>query len=80
MFPEASKTFTPLIMVLAVISIIYGAFLAIGAKDIKRLIAYTSISHFGFITMGTFCDRLAKVKVVRLCTCLTMDSLLQRYS
>jgi len=54
LFPDASKTFTPLIMVLAVISIIYGAFLAIGAKDIKRLIAYTSISHFGFITMGIF--------------------------
>jgi len=54
LFPEASKTFTPIILVLAVISIIYGAFLAIGAKDIKRLIAYTSISHFGFITMGIF--------------------------
>ena len=54
LFPEASKTFTPVIMVLAVISIVYGAFLAIGAKDIKRLIAYTSISHFGFITMGIF--------------------------
>jgi len=54
LFPEASNTFTPVILVLAVISIIYGAFLAIGAKDIKRLIAYTSISHFGFITMGIF--------------------------
>jgi NADH-quinone oxidoreductase subunit M len=54
LFPEASKTFTPVIMILAVISIVYGAFLAIGAKDIKRLIAYTSISHFGFITMGIF--------------------------
>ena len=54
LFPDASKTFTPLIIVLAVISIIYGAFLAIGARDIKRLIAYTSISHFGFITMGIF--------------------------
>jgi len=54
LFPDASKTFTPLIMILAVISIVYGAFLAIGAKDIKRLIAYTSISHFGFITMGIF--------------------------
>jgi NADH-quinone oxidoreductase subunit M len=54
LFPEASKTFTPIILVLAVTSIIYGAFLAIGAKDIKRLIAYTSISHFGFITMGIF--------------------------
>ena len=54
LFPNASKTFTPLIITLAVISILYGAFLAIGAKDIKRLIAYTSISHFGFITMGIF--------------------------
>lgn len=54
LFPDASKTFTPVIIVLAVISILYGAFLAIGAKDIKRLIAYTSISHFGFITMGIF--------------------------
>ena len=39
---------------LSLISILYGAFLAIGAKDIKRLIAYTSISHFGFITLGIF--------------------------
>ena len=54
LFPDASKTFTPLIITLAVISILYGAFLAIGAKEIKRLIAYTSISHFGFITMGIF--------------------------
>ncbi len=54
LFPNASKTFTPIIITLAVISILYGAFLAIGAKDIKRLIAYTSISHFGFITLGIF--------------------------
>jgi NADH-quinone oxidoreductase subunit M len=54
LFPDASKTFTPVIIVFAVISILYGAFLAIGARDIKRLIAYTSISHFGFITMGIF--------------------------
>ena len=54
LFPEASKTFTPLIIVLSVISIIYGAILAIGQRDIKGLIAFTSISHFGFITMGIF--------------------------
>ena len=54
LFPEATKTFTPSIITLSVISIVYGAFLAIGAKDIKRLIAYTSISHFGFITLGIF--------------------------
>ena len=54
LFPDASKTFTPMILVLAVISIVYGAFLAIGQRDLKRLIAFTSISHFGFITMGIF--------------------------
>jgi len=54
LFPDASKTFTPAILVLAVISIIYGAILAIGQRDLKRLIAFTSISHFGFITMGIF--------------------------
>ena len=54
LFPDATKTFTPLIISLAVISIIYGAFMAIGQRDIKGLIAFTSISHFGFITMGIF--------------------------
>ena len=54
LFPDASKTFTPMILVLAVISIVYGAILAIGQRDLKRLIAFTSISHFGFITMGIF--------------------------
>ena len=54
LFPDATKTFTPLIITLAVFSIIYGAFMAIGQRDIKGLIAFTSISHFGFITMGIF--------------------------
>ena len=54
LFPDATKTFTPVIIVLAVISILYGAFLAIGQKDINGLIAFTSISHFGVITLGIF--------------------------
>ncbi|MEY9850041.1 NADH-quinone oxidoreductase subunit M [Streptacidiphilus sp. MAP5-3] len=54
LFPQASKTFAPTILVLAVISIIYGALLAVGQKDIKRLVAYASISHFGFIILGIF--------------------------
>ncbi|USQ80827.1 NADH-quinone oxidoreductase subunit M [Ornithinimicrobium faecis] len=54
LFPEASKWATPLVLVLAVISIIYGALLAIGQKDMMRLIAFTSISHFGFIVLGIF--------------------------
>jgi NADH-quinone oxidoreductase subunit M len=54
LFPEASKWATPVILVLAVIGIIYGALLAVGQRDIKRLIAYASISHFGFIILGIF--------------------------
>ena len=53
-FPGASKTFAPVIITLAVIGILYGALLAVGQTDIKRLIAYTSISHFGFIILGIF--------------------------
>lgn len=54
LFPDAAKAFTMPVVVLAVISIIYGAIVAIGQTDMKRLIAYTSISHFGFIVMGVF--------------------------
>ncbi|MGW0735904.1 NADH-quinone oxidoreductase subunit M [Streptomyces sp. NPDC002851] len=54
LFPEASKWATPVILVLALVSIVYGALLAVGQRDIKRLIAYASISHFGFIIMGIF--------------------------
>ncbi|WP_197283690.1 NADH-quinone oxidoreductase subunit M [Mycobacterium sp. Marseille-P9652] len=54
LFPGASTYFRPLIVVLAVIGVIYGAVVAIGQKDIMRLIAYTSISHFGFIILGIF--------------------------
>jgi NADH-quinone oxidoreductase subunit M len=54
LFPEASQWATPVVITLAVISILYGAILAIGSKDIMRLIAFTSISHFGFIVLGIF--------------------------
>ncbi len=54
LFPDASTYFRPLIVVLAVIGVIYGAVVAIGQTDIMRLIVYTSISHFGFITLGIF--------------------------
>ena len=51
-FPEASQWATPVVITLAVISVLYGALLAIGQNDIRRLIAYTSVSHFGFIVLG----------------------------
>lgn len=54
LFPDASMYFQPLVVTLAVIGIVYGAILAIGQTDVMRLIAYTSISHFGFIILGIF--------------------------
>ncbi|WP_137120647.1 NADH-quinone oxidoreductase subunit M [Segeticoccus rhizosphaerae] len=54
LFPDASRWATPVIIVLAVISVIYGALLAIGQTDMMRLIAYTSVSHFGFMVLGIF--------------------------
>jgi NADH-quinone oxidoreductase subunit M len=54
LFPEASQWATPAVLILATISIIYGAVAAIGSRDIMRFIAFTSISHFGFIVLGIF--------------------------
>jgi NADH-quinone oxidoreductase subunit M len=54
LFPDASTYFRPLVITLAVIGIVYGAIVAIGQTDVMRLIAYTSISHFGFIILGIF--------------------------
>jgi NADH-quinone oxidoreductase subunit M len=53
-FPDASKYYAPVIIGLAVVSIFYGALLAIGQTDLLRLIAFSSVSHFGFIVMGIF--------------------------
>src|SRR5271169_684501 len=54
LFPAASHYFVPLIVTLAVIGVLYGAIVAIGQADIKRLIAYTSVSHMALITLGIF--------------------------
>jgi NADH-quinone oxidoreductase subunit M len=54
LFPEASRWATPVVLVLALIGIVYGALVAVAQRDIKRLIAYASISHFGFIILGIF--------------------------
>jgi NADH-quinone oxidoreductase subunit M len=54
LFPDASRYFAPLAMALALIGIFYGAFLAMGQSDLKRLVAYTSVAHFGFIAVGCF--------------------------
>jgi NADH-quinone oxidoreductase subunit M len=54
LLPDASQWATPAVVVLALISIIYGALVAIGQDDVLRLIGLTSLSHFGFIVLGIF--------------------------
>ncbi len=54
LFPEAAAAFSPVAMTLAVIGILYGAFMAFAQTDLKRLIAYTSVSHMGFVLLGIF--------------------------
>ena len=54
LFPRASLDFTPVVMTLAVVGIIYGALVAFGQTDLKRLVAYTSISHMGFVLLGIY--------------------------
>jgi NADH-quinone oxidoreductase subunit M len=54
LFPAASKTLAPVVLVLSVIGIIYAALLAVGQNDMKRFVAYTSIAHFGYISLGIF--------------------------
>ncbi|MEU3452485.1 NADH-quinone oxidoreductase subunit M [Micromonospora sp. NPDC006766] len=54
LFPEASKWFAPWALALGLIGIIYAALLAVGQNDLKRLVSYTSIAHFGFIGVGIF--------------------------
>ena len=54
MLPEATVTFTPIMMALSVVAIIYGAYMALAQEDLKKLIAYSSVSHMGFVTLGIF--------------------------
>ena len=54
LFPEAARYFAPLGLALALVGIVYGALLAVGQNDLKRLVSYTSIAHFGFIGIGIF--------------------------
>jgi len=53
-FPEASKYFIPVMFTLGVIAIVYTAAMALAQQHIKRIIAYSSVSHMGFVTLGTF--------------------------
>jgi NADH-quinone oxidoreductase subunit M len=54
LFPEASRTFADLVSILALIGIVYGAVVALIQTDVKRLVAYSSVSHLGFVVLGIF--------------------------
>jgi NADH-quinone oxidoreductase subunit M len=54
MFPDAANRCAPVILTLSVIGIIYGALIALAQTDMKRLLAYSSLSHLGFVTLGIF--------------------------
>ena len=54
LFPGAAHTFAPAIIVLSLIAIIYGAIVALVQPDLKKLVAYSSVSHMGFVTLGIF--------------------------
>ncbi|MFQ5580126.1 MAG: NADH-quinone oxidoreductase subunit M [Nitrospiria bacterium] len=53
-FPDASHFFVPMICGLSLVGIVYGAFVALAQKDVKRLVAYSSVSHLGFVMLGLF--------------------------
>ncbi len=64
LFPEASAQFAPTAMALGVVGIVYGASMALAQTDIKRFVAYTSISHMGFILLGVYAGNLQAMQGV----------------
>jgi NADH-quinone oxidoreductase subunit M len=54
LFPDAAQTFAPAIIALSIVAIIYGAIVALVQPDLKKLVAYSSVSHMGFVTLGIF--------------------------
>lgn len=58
LFPDAARELVPLIMTLAIVGIVYGALVAIVQKDLKRLVAYSSVAHLGFVVLGMFVGSL----------------------
>lgn len=61
MHPEAAAMFMPLVLVLALVSIVYGAYAAFTQDDLKKLIAYSSVSHMGFVLLGLACGNYAGI-------------------
>lgn len=62
LFPQSSITFAPYISILAIIGIIYGALVAMVQKDVKKLVAYSSVAHLGFVVLGIFAVTIESVQ------------------
>ncbi|QGZ95227.1 NADH-quinone oxidoreductase subunit M [Terricaulis silvestris] len=62
MFPDASHFFTPLVFILSVIAIVYASLVAFRQVDMKKLIAYSSVAHMGFVTMGIFAGNVQGIQ------------------
>lgn len=62
LFPNASAEFTPIAITLGMIGVFYGAFLAFAQTDIKRLLAYTSVSHMGFVVLAIYAGTLVSLQ------------------
>lgn len=62
LFPDASRWAAPFVIVLAVVSVLYGAFAAIGQDNMYRLVAFTSVSHFGMMVLGIFAFRVTSIE------------------
>jgi NADH-quinone oxidoreductase subunit M len=62
LLPHASFTFAPIIIILSLVAIIYGAWLSLTQKDMKKLVAYSSVSHMGFVMLGMFLLNLEGLK------------------
>jgi NADH-quinone oxidoreductase subunit M len=62
LFPEGARAYAPAILTIAVIGIVYGALMALVQSDVKRLVAYSSVSHLGFVVLGIFSFDVAGVE------------------
>src|SRR5581483_11998521 len=62
LFPQASRTFAPYIIALAIIGILYGALVAMVQPDLKKLVAYSSVAHLGFVVLGIFAFNMVGIE------------------
>ena len=70
LFPQASREFAPLISILAIVGILYGSLVAMVQPDIKKLVAYSSVAHMGFVVLGIFAFNVSGIEgaIYQMCS------------